>query len=152
MMTVDVHEMKRSEISQTYPLMKGLAEYEHYIDSFAITEETVLRDAFETVPPKFHCLVATVDGQVKGMLVYYFLPYTAQDRADIYMKELYIDESARGQKLGTKLMDALKRVGREHGCGVIKWTCAPWNKKAQEFYKKQGGEENHDWLDYQLTL
>lgn len=137
MMTVDVHEMKRSEISQTYPLMKGLAEYEHYIDSFAITEETVLRDAFETVPPKFHCLVATVDGQVKGMLVYYFLPYTAQDRADIYMKELYIDESARGQKLGTKLMDALKRVGREHGCGVIKWTCAPWNKRLKSFIRSR---------------
>ena len=90
-MTVDVHEMKRNEISQTYPLMKGLAEYEHYIDSFAITEETIVRDAFETVPPKFHCLVATVDGQVKGMLVYYFLPYTAQDRADIYMKELKLE-------------------------------------------------------------
>lgn len=152
MMTSEVHQLRSEEIPQAYRLMKKLAIFEHYIDSFAITEQTVKRDAFEADPPKFHCLVATLDGKVKGILVYYFLPYTAQDRPDIYMKELYIDESARGEHLGTLLMNTLKKIGHDHGCGVIKWTCAPWNKKAQDFYKQQGGQENHDWLDYQLSL
>ncbi len=151
-MTIEIHEMKKEEIPQVHYLMKELAVFEHYIDSFAITEETILRDAFKTVPPKFHCLVATIDNTVKGILVYYFLPYTAQNCPDIYMKELYIDKSARGYHLGTQLMNALKEIGRNHGCNMIKWTCASWNRKAQEFYKKQGGQENHDWLNYQLSL
>lgn len=52
--------------------------------------------------------MAEDNDKIVGMLVYYFLPYTAQHRTAIYMKELYVNEEYRGRKIGEQLMDALK--------------------------------------------
>lgn len=80
--------------------MKDLAVFEEYIDVFAITPEIVRESGFQKNPPDFHCIVAENGDEIVGMLVYYYLPYTAQNRPAIYMKELYVSEAYRGQKLG----------------------------------------------------
>lgn len=86
------------------------------------------------------------------MLVYYFLPYTAQNRPAIYMKELYVDEIYRGQKIGEQLMKALKIEAEQNNCTQIKWTVAPWNKAGQKFYERLGASENNEWLNYELKI
>ena len=132
--------------------MKKLAQFEGWADTITSNPEQIIRDVFETQPAKFHCLVATVDGQVKGMLCYYYLHYPIQAKVDICMDQLYIDKSSHGHQLGTRLMDAVKKVGCEHDCNVVKWHVKPWNKKAKAFYEKQGAIENNDWLDYQFNF
>ena len=86
------------------------------------------------------------------MLVYYFLPYTAQNRPAIYMKELYVDENYRGQKIGEQLMNALKTEAEQNNCSQIKWTVAPWNKVGVKFYERLGARENTEWLNYEWNL
>ena len=68
------------------------------------------------------------------------------------MKELFVKEGFRGQKIGTKLIQKAKEVAKEHGCWNIKWTVADWNTKAKEFYKKQGAEEDRVWLNYAIKI
>ena len=41
LMAVEVRLMRESDIDQTWPLMRDLAIFEDYIDSFAITPEIV---------------------------------------------------------------------------------------------------------------
>nr|WP_244773416.1 GNAT family N-acetyltransferase [Alysiella crassa]UOP07417.1 GNAT family N-acetyltransferase [Alysiella crassa] len=100
---------KEQDVTQLFELMKELAIFEHYIDSFAITPEIVLQSGFRKNPPDFHSLVADDNGTIAGMLVYYFLPYTAQNRPNIYMKELYVSEAYRGQGVGEKIDVRLAR-------------------------------------------
>jgi GNAT superfamily N-acetyltransferase len=135
---VDVHEMKETEVAAALTLTKKLAEFEGWADTITSDVDQVTRDVFQTTPPKFHYLVATVDDQVKGILCYYFLHYPVQGQPDICIDQLFIDQDARGHQLGTKLMDAVKQVGRDHDCRVIKRHVKPWNKKAQAFYHQQG--------------
>lgn len=151
-MTVDVHEIKEEEVPAALALTRKLAEFEGWADTITSDVDQMTHDLFQTTSPKFHYLVATIDGQVKGILCYYFLHYPVQGQPDICLDQLYIDQSARGHQLGTKLMDAVKQVGRDHGCGVIKWHVKPWNEKAQAFYHKQGAVENTAWLDYQVEI
>ena len=132
--------------------MKELAVFEKYFDSFAITPEIVKESAFNKNPPDFYCLVAEDMDKIAGMLVYYFLPYTAQNRPAIYLKELYINESYRGQKIGEELMNALKNEAKENNCQQIKWTVAPWNEAGRRFYERLGATENKDWLNYEWNL
>ncbi len=68
--------------------MEKLAVFEKYIDSFAITPEIVKDSGFRKNPPDFHCIVASDIDKIAGMLVYYFLPYTAQNRPAIYERAL----------------------------------------------------------------
>ncbi|MNR56781.1 putative acetyltransferase [compost metagenome] len=68
------------------------------------------------------------------------------------MKELYVDENYRGQKIGEQLMQALKEEAVSQKCAQIKWTVAPWNKAGQRFYERLGANQNNDWLNYELNL
>src|SRR5699024_9398458 len=101
-----------------------LAVFEKYIDSFAITPEVVKNSGFRKNPPDFYCIVAEENEKIVGILVYYFLPYTAQNRPAIYMKELYVDENYRGQKIGEKLMFTLKEEAKKNKYYKTKVTVA----------------------------
>ncbi|MDY3974233.1 MAG: GNAT family N-acetyltransferase [Veillonella caviae] len=147
-----IRKARKEDVAEVYELMKGLAVFEKYINSFNITPEIVLEKGLDTDEPLFYCLVAEVDGKIAGMLVYYYLMYTAQNKPAIYMKELYVDEAYRGQSLGTKLMAALKEEAKAQGCTQIKWTVADWNEAGKKFYKGIGAEENTEWLNYEINL
>ncbi|MGJ1269518.1 N-acetyltransferase family protein [Sphingobacterium spiritivorum] len=147
-----IRKAVESDSEQLWNLMKELAIFEHYIDNFAITPDIVKKAGFQKATPDFYSFVA-VDGEdLAGMLVYYFLPYTAQNRKAIYMKELYVDGKYRGQRIGEKLVEALKEEAADNGCKQIKWTVAPWNEDGQRFYNRLGAEQNNDWLNYELNI
>lgn len=147
-----IRKAERQDAPQMWELMRELAVFENYIDSFAITPEIVESSGFDKEPVDFYSFVAVDGERVVGLAVYYFLPYTAQNRPAIYLKELYISPDYRGQQIGDRLMQALKEEAKVHNCQQIKWTVAPWNKAGQAFYQKLGARENSDWLNYEWEL
>lgn len=151
-MNLTIRKATEKDSHKIWVLMKELAVFEKYIDSFAITPEVVKNSGFRKNPPDFHCIVAEDNDEIVGILVYYFLPYTAQNKPAIYLKELYVDENYRGHKIGENLMFALKEEAKKNNCGQIKWTVAPWNKAGQKFYERLGATENNEWLNYEWKL
>lgn len=147
-----IRKAVEADSDQVWVLMRDLAVFEKYIDDFAITAEIVKESGFHKNPPDYHCLLAEDNDKVAGMLVYYFLPYTAQNRPAIYMKELYVDEKYRGQKIGEQLMNVLKKEAKVNNCGQIKWTVAPWNEAGKRFYERLGAKENNEWINYEWSV
>jgi GNAT superfamily N-acetyltransferase len=133
-------------------LMRDLAVFEKYIDVFAITPEIVKQSGFRKSPADFYSFVADHNGQIAGMLVYYYLPYTAANRPSIYLKELFVDPAYRGQKIGEQLMDALHEEAKLNNCAQIKWNVALWNEAGKKFYERLGAAENKQWLNYEWRL
>src|SRR4029078_482412 len=88
-MAITMRKAIEDDSDKLWVLMKELAIFEKYIDSFAITPEIVRESGFRKNPPDFYCIVAEDNDKIAGMLVYYFLSYTAQNKPAIYMKELY---------------------------------------------------------------
>jgi ribosomal protein S18 acetylase RimI-like enzyme len=151
-MNIKIRKAIEDDSEKVWFLMKELAIFEKYIDSFAITPEIVRESGFRKNPPDFYCIVAEDNNKIAGMLVYYFLPYTAQNRPAIYLKELYVGENYRGQKIGEQLMKALRNEAELNNCGQIKWLIAPWNEAGKKFYERLGAKENRDWLNYEWNL
>lgn len=151
-MPMIIRKLERQDCQQVWQLMRALAVFERYIDSFAITPEIVEECGLNKNPPDFHCLVAAEGEKIVGIAVYYFLPFTAQNRPAIYLKELYVDEAYRGQQIGEQLMLALKEEAKQHRCLQIKWTVAPWNEAGKRFYAKLGGKQNNEWLNYEWQV
>mgnify|MGYP003415432024 FL=1 len=147
-----IRKAVEADSDQVWVLMRDLAVFEKYIDDFTITAEIVKESGFHKNPPDFHCLLAEDNDKVAGMLVYYFLPYTAQNRPAIYMKELYVDEKYRGQNIGEQLMNVLKKEAKVNNCGQIKWTVAPWNEAGKRFYERLGAMENNEWINYEWSV
>ena len=83
-----IRKALEKDAEKIWVLMQDLAVFEKYIDVFAITPEIVRERGFRKSPPDFYCIVAEEAEQIAGMLVYYFLPYTAVNKPAIYLKEL----------------------------------------------------------------
>ncbi|WP_303310208.1 GNAT family N-acetyltransferase [Hymenobacter sp. BT730] len=141
-----------ADIPALLPLMEGLADFEHYRDTFAVTADVLYRQGFSQQPPDFYCLVARHDeGHLGGLLVYYFIPFTASARPTLFIKELFVAESYRGHHLGEELMRAAARAAVAHGCGAIRWAVAAWNEAGRRFYERLGAQANPVWVDYSLS-
>lgn len=149
---INIRKAVESDSESVWGLMRELAIFEKYIDVFAITPEIVREKGFRKDNPDFYCLVAESGDEIAGMLVYYFLPYTAENRPAIYMKELYVEAKYRGRKVGEKLMEALKLEALQNNCGQIKWTVAPWNEGGKRFYERLGANQNNEWINYEWNV
>lgn len=139
------------DIPQLLLLMTALADFEHYRASFAITEEVLRRQGFASNPPDFYCLVARQYASLRGMLVYYFIPFTATATPTLFIKELFVEPSARGQGMGEALMQTAARAAVAHGCGAVRWAVAEWNTAGRRFYERLGAQPNPVWIDYGLS-
>lgn len=143
---ITIRAMEEADIVPVFALMKALAEFEHYSDSFAITPKIVKQKGIDR--NDFYCLVADAGGTIAGILV----PYTAQNCPAIYMKELFVDGRYRNQKIGEQLMTALQQIAKDAGCQTIKWTVSPWNDQGMRFYERLGARQNHDWVNYEWQV
>lgn len=149
-MTIIRHAVE-ADLPRLHVLMRDLAVFERYIDTFAVTEEVLSQQGFHKDIPDFYALVAEQDAELAGMLVYYFIPFTATAQPTLYMKELYVQERVRGQGVGEELMRAAAQQAVRHGCGAMKWTVADWNTAGQRFYERLGASSNPVWIDYGLS-
>ena len=146
-----IRQAKESDIPKLLVLMKGLARFERYIDVFAVTEEKLLEQGFRRSPPDFHCFVAEEAEELIGMVVYYFIPFTAIAKPTLFIKELFVTAEGRGKGTGKMLMKAIAEVAVRKGCGAIKWQVAPWNKDGIRFYEQLGAKTNRDWIDFGMS-
>lgn len=142
-----------SDASQLLSLMRGLARFEGYDDRFAVTVETLLERGFAPHrPPEFIAWVAEIDGKLVGYGVIYVIPFTFDLRPTVVLKELFIDESARGRNFGHELMRAVIDHARSINARLIRWQVLPDNTPAKNFYRQHGAVADGDWENWFIDL
>jgi GNAT superfamily N-acetyltransferase len=146
-----VRHWLEKDIPAAFKLMRDLAVFENYLETFHGSEHILLEQGFKLNPPNFYCLVAELDQEIVGVLVYYFLPYTASGKPMLFIKELIVSESARGSGAGTALMKAAASEAKARGCAGMKWTVASWNEAGKTFYEKLGATNDPVWVEHYLT-
>lgn len=85
--------------------------------------------------------VARQDGAVVGYMRFYLWytgSFVTEKRAMLSIDDIGVDESLRGQGIGTQMMDALRTLAKGWGCSnLCLYVDAP-NESAIAFYKKCG--------------
>lgn len=84
----------------------------------------------------------TDNNQIAGyafcMMKDYKKSHIMTDIKSLYIDDLCVDETIRGQHIGTKLYDYVKTYAKEQGCYNVTlnvWAC---NESAMKFYEKCG--------------
>ena len=72
------------------------------------------------------------------------------DRVELYIDDLCVEESARGQGIATALYDYVKAYAREMGCSHISLNVWCGNIGAQKFYEKMGMRPRHIMMEQPL--
>lgn len=147
---MEIRKAVETDIPKLLGLMRELAVFEKYIETFGVNEDVLREQGFRRSPPDFHCLVACEDDEMMGMLVYYFILFTARARPSLVIKELYVAESYRSKGIGRLLMQAVAKEAMQSGCAAMKWQVAPWNAGSVRFYERLGAKINRDWIDFEM--
>ena len=148
-----VRRAVESDIPELLRLMTDLAVFERYDDWFAVTEDVLRERGFGRPDPEFVALVAAdhpPGSRLDGVLVFYVIPFTLTTRPTLFVKELLVDETARGAGIGRELMVAASREAVALGCGLVKWQVAEWNEPGKRFYEGLGAQPDPTWVDYSL--
>ena len=90
-------------------------------------------------------LVAEEDGKILGfshvMILEQKKVACLKPETLVYIQDLDVLESRRSQGIGTLLMGASKRYGKEHGVDFIRTQVFPQNIDGMRFYEKNGFRE-----------
>ena len=164
----------RSDVPALLDLMKALAAFEGYVDSFAVTEQDLIEHGLGAAP-RFRALVAVPDNrestqeisgdvsqagsprdeihahrqtELGGMAVVYEIPWTYDRRPTLVLKELFVAPYARGNGVGHLLMQQVARMAKSTRANKLIWTVLPDNEPAAYFYRSLGGRIDHDWVPW----
>lgn len=100
----------------------------------------------------FHAFVAlSPDGRLAGYVTYSFGYYTWIGKS-LYMDDLYVRPSFRGQGIGKQLMQEVITLGKSEGCRKLRWQVSQWNEPAIAFYKKAGAQIDNTEQNCDLLL
>ena len=90
-------------------------------------------------------LVAEEDGKILGfshvMILEQKKVACLKPETLVYIQDLDVLESRRSQGIGSLLMEASKRYGKEHGVDFIRTQVFPQNIDGMRFYEKNGFRE-----------
>lgn len=100
--------------------------------------------------PNFVCLVAEAkNGQIAGGVCAYILKKFEQQRSELFVYDLGVDEAWRRQGVATALIQHLKPVAQAVGAWVIVITADDGDTPATSLYRKLGVEERTLHYDIQ---
>jgi len=87
-------------------------------------------------------LVAFADSKVVGGLAAYVLRKFEQERSEIYIYDLAVDETHRRRGIATGLINKLKEIARERGAWVIYVQADHGDDPAIKLYESLGTRED----------
>lgn len=131
-------------------MVRELAEFErllHAVDA----DEPLFHEALFGSHPACEAVLARVGGDVVGFALYFHNFSTFRGRRGLYLEDLYVRPSARGQGVGKALLLHLGRLAVQRGCARFEWSVLDWNQRAIDFYRSMGAEPMDEWTVFRVS-
>ncbi|WP_329134552.1 GNAT family N-acetyltransferase [Streptomyces sp. NBC_01476] len=139
--------------ADTNELSVLLAEIEQYYGGDPVPgDPDQIRRALFSPHPAATVLLARDGDEILGLASYSFLWPAAGADTSLYLKELYVRESARRGGVARALMTELLKAAADAGCSRIEWTADTDNPAALAFYEALGAEPRKGKVFYRSAL
>ena len=140
---------ERDDIPVILSLVRALVAYEHMEDAVVATPALYEDWLFEKKTAR---VILAFDGDdAVGFALFFYNFSTWLGRGGIYLEDLFVKESHRGQGIGKHLLKTLAKIAVDEGCGRLEWACLDWNAPSIAFYRAQGAVSMDEWTTYRLT-
>jgi GNAT superfamily N-acetyltransferase len=134
-----------ADLEALLDLIRELARFERLEEAVEATVQSLRESLFGSAPVA-QALLARCDGELVGYALYFFTFSSFVGRPGVWLDDLYVRPSHRGQGIGHTLMRAVAREAARRNCGRFEWTALNWNKKALDFYHRLGAEAMEEWV------
>ena len=150
---INEHILLRFAEEKDTPLIlefiRGLAEYEHLLDTVKIEEADIKNYLFEK--KLIEVVIGEYDGTPAGFALFFHNFSTFLGKPGIFIEDIFVKPEFRGNGLGKIFFSFIAKIAVERDCGRLEWLCLDWNKPSIEFYKKQGAKAMDEWTTYRVT-
>lgn len=130
--------------------IRELAEYERLAHE-VVADEGQLRATLFGPRPAAEVLLAERAGNPVGFALYFQSYSTFLGKPGLYLEDLFVRPSERGNGIGAALMSALARVAVQRDYGRFEWSVLDWNAPALKFYASLGANPQSEWTVQRLT-
>jgi GNAT superfamily N-acetyltransferase len=149
-MDIKIRRAQKTDCVRLLELIHELAVYEK-----APEEVTVSLAHFEEsgfgLNPVWWAFVAEVNGLVVGLALYY-IRYSTWKGQRMYLEDILVTESMRGNKIGSLLLDTLIQEAKEKKLKGMNWQVLDWNEPAINFYKKYNTSFDPEWINCSINF
>ena len=134
----------RADAPAIVALIRALAEFEHLPGP---TDEAAARFVEHGFGARrhFESLVAEADGAIVAYAIFFTTYSTFLVRPTLFLEDLFVHPRARRRGIATALMERLRALAVERGCGRFEWMVLDWNTGAQALYARLGATQLGDW-------
>lgn len=138
-----------ADVPVVLALVRELASYERAPDAVETTEE-MLAAALFGPSPVASCQVAEIDGEIAGFALWYVTFSTWKGRPGMWLEDLFVRPSARGQGVGRALLAELAQVCVQRDYARFEWWVLDWNVDAHGFYRSLGARAEDEWTVWRV--
>ncbi len=137
-------------------LLREMAWFTHMTSEPAeATTDRVYRHLRLCLADSSHSVYVAEDeaGTLGGYIAVHWLPYLFMPGPEGYISELFLQEAARGQGLGRRLLEKVKGEATERGCFRLSLLNGRHRESYQRgFYEKNGWEERLGMANFVYLL
>jgi len=149
-MSIELRTARPGDEGLLLGLIRELAEYERLADAVVATPELLAEHLFGDNPVA-EAVIAELAGEAVGFALFFRNFSTFVGKPGLYLEDLYVRESARGQGVGRVLLEHLAGIAHERGYGRMEWSVLDWNQPAIDFYESLGARPMSEWTVYRLS-
>ncbi|OIQ78058.1 acetyltransferase (GNAT) family protein [mine drainage metagenome] len=149
---MSIREALPQDVNSIHGLIIELAEYERAAHEVIATPEDLMSAFFAPTPHvNAHVAVDDATGEVVGFALWFINYSTWLGRHGIYLEDLYVKQTSRGQGHGRVLLATLAGICVERGYGRLEWSVLDWNEPAINFYRQLGAISMDEWTVNRAT-
>ena len=150
MSDIQIQAATEADVPLILNMIRALAEYERLAHEVVATEAMV-RESFFGATPHAYAVIARIDGEAVGFMIWFSTYSTFLSRPGIYLEDLFVLPEWRGKGVGKALLRHLARIAVDRRCGRIEWSVLDWNETAIRFYRGIGARPMDEWTVYRMT-
>ncbi|MBN8540981.1 MAG: GNAT family N-acetyltransferase [Deltaproteobacteria bacterium] len=151
MTKLKIRSATRHDAKQILRFIQALAEYEKLADQVSATEPMLIQTLFpESGSPAAEVQLAFQNDVPVGFALYFSSYSTFLAKKGIYLEDLFVDPSARGQGVGEALLKRVASIAVARGAERLEWSVLDWNKPAIDFYRRRGANPMNEWTTFRV--
>ncbi len=150
-MAYHLRAARPADVPLILDFIRDLALYEKLSHEVEATEAKLHVTLFGERPAA-ECVFAFADDDTPAGFTIFFTNYsTFLAKPGLYLEDLFVKPSFRGQGIGKAILLHLARLANERDYGRMEWSVLDWNQAAIDFYESLGARRLREWQICRLT-
>ena len=147
---IQIKTAEEKDIETILKFIRELAIYEKLEHEMKATP-ALLKEYLFGKSPAAEVIFLEEGSEQVGFALFFTSFSTFLGKPGIYLEDLFVLPSKRGNGYGKRLLSHLAKLAVERDCGRLEWSVLDWNKPAIDLYLSLGSKPMDEWTVHRMS-